>query len=213
MGKQPLTKKHWNLPKKIPYIQRQRRNNNKTVGGAQSQQNQIPYPRGAWPTNWKTVTPQKFSYRSESPEPHVRLPSLEVQQQEEEPQRIWLWRPAGFDHRNSTGLGKAETPLLEGWHKIVCAPEPRGKKQWPHKRLGPNYLLVIEGLLQRCGVAVAHCGDKDTGSRSVEYSLVWALPEAAISPTLQPVGTSAGTPLAMQPTGWEHSSTHQQTSC
>ena len=32
--------------------------------------------------------------------------------------------------------------------------------------------LVLEGLLQRRVVAVAHCGDKDTGSRSSgKYSL------------------------------------------
>ena len=34
-------------------------------------------------------------------------------------------------------------------------------------------LLVLEGLLQRQGVAVSHCEDKDTGSRSSgKYSLV-----------------------------------------
>ena len=30
--------------------------------------------------------------------------------------------------------------------------------------LNQTYLLVLEGLLQRWGVAVAHHGDKDTGS-------------------------------------------------
>ena len=29
---------------------------------------------------------------------------------------------------------------------------------------GQTYLLVLEGLLQRRGAAVAHCRDKDTGS-------------------------------------------------
>ena len=49
------------------------------------------------------------------------------------------------------------------------------------------YLLVLEGLLQRRGVAVSHCEDKDTGSRSSgKYSLVRALPESAISPTKEP---------------------------
>ena len=98
------------------------------------------------------------------------------------PQRIWLWRPAGFDHRNSTQLGETETPLLEGAHKVSCAPGPRGKKQWPHKRLGQTYLLILEGLLWRWRVAVAHCRDKDTGSsNSGEYSLVWVHLEAATS--------------------------------
>ena len=32
------------------------------------------------------------------------------------PQGIWPWSPAGFDHRTSTGLRKTETPGLEGTH-------------------------------------------------------------------------------------------------
>ena len=48
----------------------------------------------------------------------------------------------------------------------------QGKEQWPHGRLNQTYLLVLEGLLQRLGVAVAHREDKDTGSRSSgKYSL------------------------------------------
>ena len=46
------------------------------------------------------------------------------------------------------------------------------REQRPHGRLNQTYLLVLEGLLQRQGAAVAHRGDKDIGSRSSEkYSL------------------------------------------
>ena len=160
------------------------------------------------PTSWNII-PQRFSHRSESSEPHIRLPS----------QRIWLWRSVGFDCRNSTGLGETETSVLESTHRVSCAPGPRGKNQWPHKRLGQTYLLVLEGLLRRRGAAVAHCGDKDMGGGSSEkYSLVWTLLEATIfsprpGPSQQSAGSSAGTPQAKQPTGWEHSPTHQQTGC
>lgn len=34
------------------------------------------------------------------------------------PQKIWLSRPAGFDHRNSIGLWEIGTVLLEGTHKL-----------------------------------------------------------------------------------------------
>ena len=34
---QSSTGGHWNSPKKIPHIQRERRSHNETVGGAQSQ--------------------------------------------------------------------------------------------------------------------------------------------------------------------------------
>ena len=128
-------------------------------------------------------------------------------------QRIRLWSLVGFDCRTSTGLGETETPLWEGTHKVMCASGPREKEQWPHRRLNQTYLLVLEGLLQRWGVAVAHRGDKDTGSRSSgKYSLAWALPESAISPTKELVGSSAGSPQAKQPTGRKPSPTHQQTS-
>ena len=80
-AEQPSTEKCWNLPKKIPDIRRQGRSHNETVGGY----SQIPYPTGGLPKNWKIIIPQKFSHRSESPEPHIRLPSLGVQQREEEP--------------------------------------------------------------------------------------------------------------------------------
>ena len=93
----------------------------------------------------------------------------------------------------------------------------QGKKWWFHKRLGQTYLLVLEDLLRRRGVAGAHCRDKNTGSGSSGvYSLAWALLEAAIfSPTpgltQQPVDSSAGTPQPKKPTGQEHSPSHQQT--
>ena len=143
---------------------------------------------GGQPANWKIIIPQKFSHRSESSEPHVRLPSLGVWQQEEElpetlalkASRVWLQefhRTGG--NRNST-RGRAHT-------RSHVHQDP-GKKQRPHNRLGQTYLLVLEGLLQRREAAVAHCGDKDTG----EYSLAWALLEATVfsprpRPTQQPV--------------------------
>ena len=74
-------------------------------------------------------------------------------------------------------------------------------------------LRILTYLLQRSGVAVAHCRDKDTGSSSFQkYPLPWALLECAISPTKQPVGSSAGSPKAKQPIEQEHSPTYQQTS-
>ena len=46
----------------------------------------------------------------------------------------------------------------------------QGKEQSPQGRLNQTYLLVLEDLLQRRGgageVAVAHHGDKDSGSIS-----------------------------------------------
>ena len=66
--------------KKIPHVQRQWRNHSEMVGGAQSQWNQIPYPSGGWPTNWRTIIPKNFLHCFESSEPHIRLPSLVIWQ-------------------------------------------------------------------------------------------------------------------------------------
>ena len=54
---------------------------------------------------------------------------------------------------------------MEGTHKVVCMSGPRGRSSDP---IGLNltYLLVLECLPQRLGVAVSHCEDKDSGSRS-----------------------------------------------
>ena len=82
------------------------------------------------------------------------------------PQEIWPWRPVEFDYRTSTGLGQTETIVLEGTNKILHKPRPRGKEQWRHRRLNPNYLLVLEGPLWRCRSAGAHHRDGNTGNRS-----------------------------------------------
>ena len=59
---------------------------------------------------------------------------------------------------------------------------------WSTKTLSVTWLLVLEGLLQRWVVAVAHCRDKDTGSRnSGKYSLAWDPLESSIRPTTEPV--------------------------
>ena len=80
-----IDKKDWKLPKKIFYIERQRRSHNKMVGGALSWYNPISYLPVGQPTNWKIIVSQRFSHWSESSQPHVRLPILRVWNREEEP--------------------------------------------------------------------------------------------------------------------------------
>ena len=145
--------------------------------------------------------------------PTSGFPNWESSNGRRNSQRIKLWRLEGFDCKTSTGLGETETLLLEGTHKEVCTSAPRGKEQWPHRRLNQTYLLVLEGLLQRQGVAGVHSGDKDTGSRSSrKYSLAWALPESTISPTKEPGRLQCWVASAKKPTGRELCPTHQQTS-
>ena len=97
-----------------------------------------------------------------------------------------------------------EKQRLHSWRphtKVVCASGCRGKEQWPRRRLNHTYQLVLEGLLQSRGVAVAHHRGNDTGRRSSgKYSLAWALPKSMISPTKEPVASTAGSPKAKNPT-------------
>ena len=121
-------------------------------------------------------------------------------------------RESGFEGQQDVITGSPQDwgkQKLHSWRvhtRSGVHQDPR-KKQWLHKSQGQTYLLVLEGLLQRWGVAMAQSGDKSTGSSSSgEYSLGWALLKAAIfsprpGPTQQPVGSSAGMPQAKQPQG------------
>ena len=148
-AEQSLTGRHWNSPKKINHIKRQRRSHNETGVGhnhnkikshnhwvGDSQTGEHLYHRSP-PTGVKVLSPTSgFStWRSGN--------------RRRNSQGIRLWRLAGFDCRTLTGLGETETPLLEGTHKLACTSGPRGKEQWPHRGLNQTYLLVLEGLLQR----------------------------------------------------------------
>ena len=222
------------------------------VGGAHLQYNQIPHLPGGWPTNWKMIMSQMFSYRSEScffvsyfiflnkknffghtawfPNQGLKLcplhwkhgvlttwppleipgwefwviclaPQSRVWHQEEKPpkhlalkaSRAWLQECHRTGGSRNTTLGGCTQGLVHTW--------TQGKKQWLHRSLGQTCLLVLESLLGRQGVAVAHCRD-DTGAKGTgEYSLVWAVLEAAIlmprlGPTQQTLGSSAGMPQA-----------------
>ena len=66
-------------------------------------------------------------------------------------------------NRDSTLRGDTQSSVRIG---------TQGKEQGPQGRLNQTYLLVLECLLQRWWVAVAHCEDKDAGSKSSgKYSL------------------------------------------
>ena len=148
--------------KKTPHIQRQR-SFNKMVGGAQSWSNQIPYPRGGWPSDWRTIIPKKFSHYCESSELHVRLSNLGIWQRDwVSPENLAL-SMSGVDYRPSRRLRETKTPVLKDTHTILCTWRPRGEEQGPHRRLKQNALLVLEGLLQRCGSQGVHHKDGGTG--------------------------------------------------
>ena len=122
------------------------------------------------------------------------------------PHRNWLWRPGEFDYRTSTELGETETPILEGTNKILCVPRPRAKEQSPQK----TTCLVLEGLLWRLGLAMAHCSDGGTGSSSprrcpLAHEPSWSSPltgayrlQGWVTSVQKLPGRSAASPISRQ---------------
>ena len=162
-----------------------------------------------WPTNWKIIIPQKFWAPCQASQPESLATGGGRTPRECGFEGQWgLTAAISWGNRNAT---------LRGHTQGLMYTRNQRKKQWPHKSLGQTYLLVLEGLLQSW--KVDYCGDGDIGSGDPgKCSLRYALFETTIfssrpGPAQQRVGSSAITPQAKQPTGWEHSPIHQQTGC
>ena len=116
-----------------------------------------------------------------------QVPNLGVRQREEEFLENQALKASGIWWQDCDRTGRNRDSTLGGHTQSSVRIGTQGKEQWPQGRLNQTYLLVLEGLLQRRVVAVAHRGDNDTGSRSSgKYSLAWALSESTISPTKEP---------------------------
>lgn len=152
------------------------------MGGAmQSQWHQIPHPLGGQPTNWKIIVLQKFPHWSESPEPHIRLPSL---------------REAGGAAVKDSGVWSQELHRTGGENKRYILrvntksqahpyPEEQSRDPWES---GTDLPAGVGGSHAEGGGGWLTVGDKDAGSRSSgKYSLAGALLEATMSTTKQPV--------------------------
>ena len=66
-------------------------------------------------------------------------------------QQTWVWHKPlrGGAARIYTGLGNR---LLEGTNKTLCAPGPRRKEQWPHKRLTQTRPWLSRSLSRGMGM-------------------------------------------------------------
>ena len=107
------------------------------------------------------VHPLKWRFRA----PH-QASQQGVQQQEEEYLENQTLKASGIWLQDFNRTGGNRDSTLGGHTQSSMHIGNQGKEQWPQGRLNQTNLLVLEGLLQRRGVAVAHRGDKNTGSRS-----------------------------------------------
>ena len=106
-----------------------------------------------WHIECSTLTASSFKIWNSSTD----FPARESGKGTENPQRIWLQTPVGFDYRIYIGLGKQTL----GGHKqnFVCTRTQRLHTDWTR--------TVLERLLRRIGSAVACCRGRGTHFSSV----------------------------------------------
>lgn len=137
-----------------------------------------PYIQGRKPTDWKVAVSQRLTYRSESTEPHNKLPHWGSGTGRKSPQSIWHWRPVGLVCKSSTGLGEIETPFLKGAHRLSRVLGPRAKQSL-HRNLGQTWLQFSEDLLGKQGWMCLVVGEGHWKLNSWEYSaaaFLWRWP-------------------------------------
>ena len=88
---------------------------------------------GGWPTNWRTLTPQKSTHWSEGSEPHVRLLNLGVRQREEEFLENQTLKPSRIRLQDFDRTGGNKDSTLGGHTQSSVCIGTQGKEQWPHR--------------------------------------------------------------------------------
>ena len=138
------------------------------VGGVHSKFNQIPSYQDGWATNWRIILLKKFFHRGtlcQAPQ-HGDL--------------AWRGRASrefGFEDQWGLIAGASQDSgkqpsLLENAHKSHVH-QYQKKKKMTSQSPGKAYLKILEGLLgMQWRTAVAHSGNKGTGSRGME-SIYW----------------------------------------
>ena len=89
--------------------------------------NQIPYNLDGRLTNWRIMILQKFFHRSESSEHHIRLPSLGVQHQEEEPPEHLALKVSGVSLQELHRTGGNRDSTLRGCTQGLSHTETQAK--------------------------------------------------------------------------------------
>ena len=85
-------------------------------------------------------------------------------------------------------------------------------KQSLHKNLGQTYLWILEDLLEKQVVTLAHCEERSLEKKFLGIIKIMNAPGGGHSGKLAPP-IRAENPQAKQQTRWEHSSTYQPIGC
>ena len=97
--------------------------------------------------NWRTIIPNKFSHCCESSRAHNRFPNLGMGMGQRNPKEL-DFETSGIWLKNFHRTGETVTSHLESSNKTVCEPGPRGKEQWPQKKLSWFPVSIQESLAE-----------------------------------------------------------------
>lgn len=99
---------------------------------------------------------KKFSHCCEGSEPHVRFPSLEIQQMDYKYPGYLTLKPVGLNCRTQD-WAETETPKQKHVH------QDQGERAVTLQETEPDLPARVEGMLWRCELVVVHQGEWGRG--------------------------------------------------
>ena len=108
------------------------------------------------PTDWKLTGSQRLTYRSESSEPHIKLPRVGTWHWEKEPPEHLALKASGACSQELHGTGGNRDPILKRRTQTFTCTESQGKAKSPRES-GSNLTAVLGGHPGKTGVNVAAC--------------------------------------------------------
>ena len=108
------------------------------------------------PTDWKLIGSQRLIYRSESSEPHIKLPHVGIWHWEKEPLEHLALKASGACVQELHRTGGNRDPILKRHTQTFTCTESQGKAKSPRES-GSNLTAVLGGHPGKTGVNVACC--------------------------------------------------------
>ena len=119
------------MGKKDTLLQKKKRRTHQEVGGAISQ---IEQCHTAWvgsPTDWKLTGSQRLTYRSQSSEPHIKLPPVGIWHWEKEPPEHLALKASGVCAQELHKTGGNGDPILKRHTRTFTCTGCQGRARSP----------------------------------------------------------------------------------
>ena len=108
------------------------------------------------PTDWTVTVSQRLTYRSESSEPHIKLPCVGIWHWEKEPLEHLPLKATGTCTQELHGTGGNGDPILKRHTQTFMCTGSQGKAKSPRES-GSNLTTVLGGHPEKRVVNVAYC--------------------------------------------------------